>query len=240
MTRDLGAHARPAWVPALRSGRDDGEGGLSDRPLHGLILRSRPAWDCVSKDEASAAPVSDLSGTLVVRDAMRSRMAPHDEGVVLADRGGSWVGWRTRKPPRSRGFRPGCAADEDGGRGAPGRRCFSKRWVTTRRSSLGDFGHSRLALRREGSDRHRGCYPTDPTGEGCPSFRRDRFPPSLRAEFSCPGGRCSIRPRRAGLPLSAGADENPPPARPRGFHPPTYAPRHPQRVHGGTPFSVAP
>jgi len=79
----------------------------------------------------------------------------------------------TDKLPRSRGFRPGCAADGDGGRGAPGRRCFSKRWVTTRRSSLGDFGHSRLALRREGSDRHRGCYPTDPTGEGCPSFRRD-------------------------------------------------------------------
>src|SRR6478752_4253113 len=90
---------------------------------------------------------------------------------------------------------------------------------TTRRSSLGDFGHSRLALRREGSDRHRGCYPTDPTGEGCPSFRRDRFPPSLRAEFSCPGGRCSIRPRRAGLPLSAGADENPPPAKPEGLTP---------------------
>jgi hypothetical protein len=110
------------------------------------------------------------------------------------------IGWRTRKPPRSRGFRPGCAADEDGGRGAPGRRCFSKRWVTTRRSSLGDFGHSRLALRREGSDRHRGCYPTDPTGEGCPSFRRDRFPPSLRAEFSCPGGRCSIQSGAQGCP----------------------------------------
>ena len=71
---------------------------------------------------------------------------------------------------------------------------------TTRRSSLGDFGHSRLALRREGSDRHRGCYPTDPTGEGCPSFRRDRFPPSLRAEFSCPGGRCSIRSGAQGCP----------------------------------------
>ena len=146
----------------------------------------------------------------------------------------------TRKPPRSRGFRPGCAADEDGGRGAPGRRCFSKRWVTTRRSSLGDFGHSRLALRREGSDRHRGCYPTDPTGEGCPSFRRDRFPPSLRAEFSSSRGQVFHPVRRAGLPLSAGADENPPPAKPEGFHPPTYAPRHPQRVHGGTPFSVAP
>ena len=81
---------------------------------------------------------------------------------------------------------------------------------TTRRSSLGDFGHSRLALRREGSDRHRGCYPTDPTGEGCPSFRRD-------AGRSIPFGRSVLRPggqvfhpgRRAGLPLSAGADESP-------------------------------
>ena len=95
----------------------------------------------------------------------------------------------TDKLPRSRGFRPGCAADEDGGRGAPGRRCFSKRWVTTRRSSLGDFGHSRLALRREGSDRHRGCYPTDPTGEGCPSLipqsRKERSPrPTLPVTLS--------------------------------------------------------
>ena len=131
---------------------------------------------------------------------MRSRMAPHDEGVVLADRGVSRT-WLDRGTiPRSRGFRPGCAADEDGGRGAPGRRCFSKRWVTTRRSSLGDFGHSRLALRHEGSDRHRGYYPTDPTGEGCPSFRRDRFPPSLRAEFSCPGGRCFIQSGAQGCP----------------------------------------
>ena len=58
---------------------------------------------------------------------------------------------------------------------------------TTRRSSLGDFGHSRLALRREGSDRHRGCYPTDPTGEGCPSCRRD-------AGRSIPFGRSVLRP----------------------------------------------
>ncbi len=64
---------------------------------------------------------------------------------------------------------------------------LDKRWVTTRRSSLGDFGHSRLALRREGSDRHRGCYPTDPTGEGCPSFRRD-------AGRSIPFGRSVLRP----------------------------------------------
>ena len=151
---------------------------------------------------------------------MRSRMAPHDEGVVLADRGGSWVGWRTRKPPRSRGFRPGCAADEN--RGGAERRAvgaLDKRWVTTRRSSLGDFGHSRLALRREGSDRHRGCYPTDPTGEGCPSFRRDRFPPSLRAESPSSRGQVFHPVRRAGLPLSAGADENPPPAKPEGLTP---------------------
>ena len=92
-------------------------------------------------------------------------------------------------PPRSRGFRPGCAVDEDGGRGAPGRRCFSKRWVTTRRSSLGDFGHSRLALRHEGSDRHRGYHPTDPTGEGCPSSHRARLPPSVRMECPCPVAR---------------------------------------------------
>ena len=106
-----------------------------------------------------------------------------------------------RKLPRSRGFRPGCAADEDGGRGAPGRRCFSKRWVTTRRSSLGDFGHSRLALRREGSDRHRGCYPTDPTGEGCPSFRRDagRSIPFGRSVLR-PGGRCFIQSGAQGCP----------------------------------------
>ena len=111
------------------------------------------------------------------------------------------IGWRAHKPPRSRGFRPGCAADEDGGRGAPGRRCFSKRWVTTRRSSLGDFGHSRLALRREGSDRHRGCYPTDPTGEGCPSFRRDadRSIPFGRSVLR-PGGRCSIQSGAQGCP----------------------------------------
>jgi hypothetical protein len=86
------------------------------------------------------------------------------------------------------------------GRGAPGRRCFSKRWVTTRRSSLGDFGHSRLALRREGSDRHRGCYPTDPTGEGCPSFRRDAGARAHRAESHRPGGRCFIQSGAQGCP----------------------------------------
>src|SRR6476659_306026 len=37
-------------------------------------------------------------------------------------------------------------------------------------------------------------------------------------------GRCSIRPRRAGLPLSAGADENPPPAKPEGFTPDLRSP----------------
>ena len=173
---------------------------MSDRPLHGLILRSRPAWDCVSKDEASAAPVSDLSGTLVVRDAMRSRMAPHDEGVVLADRcvSRNWL-------DASASFRVPAAfarvlLEMRGARSAGPSIRISGKVKTTRRSSLGDFGHSRLALRREGSDRHRGCYPTDPTGEGCPSFRRDRFPPSLRAEFSCPGGRCSIQSGAQGCP----------------------------------------
>jgi len=72
---------------------------------------------------------------------------------------------------------------------------------TTRRSSLGDFGHSRLALRREGSDRHRGCYPTDPTGEGCPSFRRDagRSIPFGRSVLR-PGGRCFIQSGAQGCP----------------------------------------
>ena len=174
---------------------------MSDRPLHGLILRSRPAWDCVSKDEASAAPVSDLSGTLVVRDAMRSRMAPHDEGVVLADRcvSRNWLDAR-HKPRVPAAFARGVRQMKTGGAERRAVDALDKRWVTTRRSSLGDFGHSRLALRREGSDRHRGCYPTDPTGEGCPSFRRDRFPPSLRAEFSCPGGRCSIQSGAQGCP----------------------------------------
>ena len=114
-----------------------------------------------------------------------------------------WMnGWTTGKLLRSRGFRPGCAADEDGGRGAPGRRCFSKRWVTTRRSSLGDFGHSRLALRREGSDRHRGCYPTDPTGEGCPSFRRNagRSIPEGGVSF-VPGADVSSSPARRVAPV---------------------------------------
>src|SRR6478736_3731285 len=63
---------------------------------------------------------------------------------------------------------------------------LDKRWVTTRRSSLGDFGHSRLALRHEGSDRHRGYHPTDPTGEGCPSCHRVGISPSLRTECPCP------------------------------------------------------
>ena len=143
----------------------------------------------------------------------------------MTDRGGGgnvgvMNGGMTGKPPRSRGFRPGFAEMNDGGRGAPGRRCFSKRWVTTRRSSLGDFGHSRLALRREGSDRHRGCYPTDPTGEGCPSFRRDRFPPSLRAEFPlsrgqvfhpAPARRVAPVCRRGRKPTSRKAGEDLPP-----------------------------
>src|SRR6478609_3120199 len=51
--------------------------------LRPLILRSGPSWVCVSKDEGSLASTSQPAGTLVLRDAMRSRIAPQDEGVGL-------------------------------------------------------------------------------------------------------------------------------------------------------------
>jgi hypothetical protein len=49
--------------------------------LRPLILRSGPSWVCVSKDEGSLASTSQPAGTLVLRDAMRSRIAPQDEGA---------------------------------------------------------------------------------------------------------------------------------------------------------------
>ncbi len=140
---------------------------------------------------------------------------------------------RTQAPAIPR-LSPGVCWRADGGRGAPGRRCFSKRWVTTRRSSLGDFGHSRLALRREGSDRHRGCYPPIPRGKVAPPFAGTVSSVPKGGVLLSRGQVFHPAPARRVAPV-AGADENPPPARPRGFHPPTYAPRHPQRVHGGTP-----
>ena len=51
--------------------------------LRPLILRSGPSWVCVSKDEGSLASISKPAGTLVLRDAMRSRIAPQEEGVGL-------------------------------------------------------------------------------------------------------------------------------------------------------------
>ena len=53
--------------------------------LRPLILRSGPSWVCVSKDEGSLASTSQPAGTLVLRDAMRSRIAPQEEGVGLLD-----------------------------------------------------------------------------------------------------------------------------------------------------------
>ena len=132
----------------------------------------------------------------------------------------SWIEAQSRVPAA---FARGVRQMKTGGAERRAVGALDKRWVTTRRSSLGDFGHSRLALRREGSDRHRGCYPTDPTGEGCPSFRRDgsSIPkggvPSSRGQVFHPV-------RRAGLPLSAGADENPPPAKPEDLPPDLRSP----------------
>ena len=174
----------------------------------------------------------------------KPRWLLHDEIRAVLCSAGSTAsrvdgGWRAHAPAFPR-LSPGvCGRRRRGGAERRAVGALDKRWVTTRRSSLGDFGHSRLALRREGSDRHRGCYPTDPTGEGCPSFRRDRSSvpsggvPSSRGQLFHPAPARRVAPvcRRGRKPTSRKAGED---------SPPTYAPRHPQRVHGGTPFSVAP
>ena len=82
--------------------------------------------------------------------------------------------------------------------------------------------------------------PPIPRGKVAPPFAGTLVAPSRRAEFPSSRGQVFHPVRRAGLPLSAGAGETPPPAKPEGFSPPTYAPRHPQRVHRGSPFSFAP
>ena len=113
-----------------------------------------------------------------------------------------WIGWRddgaSFRDPAA--FARVLREMKTGGAERRAVDALDKRWVTTRRSSLGDFGHSRLALRREGSDRHRGCYPTDPTGEGCPSCRRDAGRSIPEGGVSCPGGRCFIQSGAQGCP----------------------------------------
>ena len=146
-----------------------------------------------------------------------------------------------RKLLRSRGSRPGYAADEN--RGGAERRAVGalyKRWVTARRSSLGDFGHSRLALRHEGSDRHRGYHPTDPTGEGCPSSHRAGCLHPFGRSVPVPERGRFIQLRPAGLPLRSGADESPASRKAEGKNPPDLRSPSPSRVHRGAPFSCAP
>ncbi len=85
-----------------------------------------------------------------------------------------------------------------------------------------------------------GLLPPDPTGEGCPSCHRAGLP-SARTEF--PSTRCAVVSSGSGpqgCPCIPARTKVPRPAKPRGFHPPTYAPRHPQRVHRGSPFSSTP
>ena len=82
----LGGPALHLSTPPLSSRPErSGEPGSQPYPARITIpiLRSRPAWVCVSKDEGGAGPDGQPMESLVLRDAMRSRMAPQDEGCWI-------------------------------------------------------------------------------------------------------------------------------------------------------------
>ena len=89
-----------------------------------------------------------------------------------------------------------------------------------------------------------------PTGIGAitPPIPREKVAPPVTGLVFHPRGRkslsrCAVVSSGSGpqgCPCAPARTKVPRPAKPRGFHPPTYAPRHPQRVHRGSPFSSTP